>query len=77
MGTHRAYDDQGRTISIITIPDIYRYGGFIFEIHRYCGPCKLRADLEPAKKMGPKFWKVWGEWDKLTPAEKLETQILG
>jgi len=27
--------------------------------------------------MGPKFWKVWGEWDKLTPAEKLETQILG
>jgi hypothetical protein len=38
---------------------------------------KLRKDFSQAAREGPKFWKVFIEWDKLTDAEKAETQIAG
>jgi hypothetical protein len=57
--------------------DIYEYKGVIFEVHRYCGPCKLKKDWEPATRMGRKFWNLWSEWDKLTKEEKAATQISG
>ena len=57
--------------------NIYEYKGFLFEFHRYCGPCKLKKDWEPAARQGLKFWKVIDEWAKLSDAEKLATQISG
>jgi hypothetical protein len=75
MSTHTVRDDQGRITAIITFADIYQFKGFIFEHHRYSGPMKLKKDLEPAKCEGRKFWKVWGEWNKLTDEEKEETRI--
>jgi hypothetical protein len=77
MGTHAIRDNKGRVTTILTLADIYQYKGFTFEVHRYCGPIKLKKDWEPAAAMGRKFWKVWGEWDKLTKEEKAKTQISG
>jgi len=77
MATHAIRDDQGRITTILTMADIYEYKGVIFEVHRYCGPCKLKKDWEPAARMGRKFWKIWSEWDKLTKEEKAATQISG
>jgi len=77
MSDHFLFDENGRCHTIFTMANIYEYKGFVFEFHRYCGPCKLKKDWEPAAKMGRKFWKVWKEWDKLTPEEKTKTQISG
>ena len=77
MGDHYMKDPEGRVNAIITMADIYEYKGFIFEHHRYCGPCKLKKNWEPAAAMGRKFWKAWSEWYKLTKEEKAATQISG
>jgi hypothetical protein len=77
MATHYIKDLDGRVNTIITMADIYEYKGFTFEVHRYCGPCKLKKDWTPAAAMGRKFWRVWSEWDKLTKEEKAATQISG
>jgi len=77
MATHAIRDDQERITTILTMADIYEYKGFTFEVHRYCGPCKLKKDWEPAGAMGRHFWKVWSDWDKLTKEEKAATQISG
>jgi hypothetical protein len=75
MASHAVTDDKGRVIAILTMPDIYEYGGFIFEMHRYCGPCKLKKNLDPAAAMGRKFWKVFDAWNMLSDEEKAATQI--
>jgi hypothetical protein len=75
MSTHTVRDDQGCATAIITFADIYRFKGFTFEHHRYCGPCKLKKDLEPAKRDGRKFWDAWSEWNELTDEEKEKTRI--
>ena len=78
MATHYIKDKSGRVNTIITVANIYRYKGFTFEFHKWLGPQKCRgANHEPAAKMGPKFFAVIAEWQKLTEDEKLETQILG
>jgi len=77
MGTHYMRDDDGRVIGVITYANIYRFKGFTFEVHHFFGPAKLKKDFSPAAREGPKFWKVFGEWDKLTDPEKAETQIAG
>ena len=75
MATHAIRDDEGRVTTILTLADIYQYKGFIFEVHRSFGPCKLKKDREPAAAMGRQFWKVWGEWNKLSKEQKAKTQI--
>jgi hypothetical protein len=77
MGTYYDQSPDGRVCAIITVADVYRYKGFVFEMHRYCGPCKLKKDFEPAAAMGRKFWKIWGEWNELSDEEKTATQIAG
>lgn len=77
MGTHAIRDEKGRVTTILTLADVFQYKGFTFEVHRYCGPWKLRKDGEPAAAMGRRFWKAWSEWDKLTKEEKAATQISG
>ena len=77
MSTHYMRDNDGRVIGIITMANIYRFKGFPFEVHHFLGPFKLKKDLSHAAKDGRKFWQVFGEWEKLTDAEKAETQIAG
>jgi hypothetical protein len=77
MATHCMRDSAGSVNAIITLADIYEYKGFTFEMHHYCGPCKLKKNFEPAAAMGRRFWEVWSEWNQLTKKEKAATQISG
>lgn len=77
MSAHYFKDSSG-FCGIVHLADIYRYKGFTFEFHRYCGPVKLVGqNLEPTKREGKKFYAAVAEWEKLTPKEKLATQIYG
>ena len=77
MGTHYIRDNDDRVVATVTYANIYRFKGFTFEVHHFCGPAKLKKDFSAAERTGRKFWKVFAEWDKLTDAEKAETQIAG
>jgi hypothetical protein len=77
MATHYLLNADGTRYGIMTIPNVYQYKGFTFESHFYLGPQKLKKDFDPASRMGRKFFKVFAEWDKLTPEEKSKTQING
>jgi hypothetical protein len=75
MGTHYIRDNDDRVVATVTYPNIYRFNGFTFEVHHFCGPAKLKKDFSVAELTGRKFWKAFSEWEKLTDAEKAETQI--
>ena len=75
MGTHYLTNAEGKIDGIMTVADVYQYKGFIFESHAYLGPLKLKKDFDPACLMGRKFFQIYDEWNKLTPKEKLKTQI--
>lgn len=77
MSDHFIRDEQGRCHTIITMANIYEYGGFIFEFHNYCGPCKLKKNWEPAAREGMKFWKTIDAWCKLTKKQKEATRLSG
>ena len=63
----------------VCVNNVYEYGGFLFEVHSYCGPHPLRKkDMKPYRKLPGekhKFWKVFYEWDKLSKAEQIATMI--
>jgi hypothetical protein len=75
MGTHYLINPDGTRYGIMTVPNVYQYKRFTFESHFYLGPIKLKKDFDPASRMGRKFFQVYDEWSKLTPEQKLETQI--
>jgi len=77
MGSYYTTDENNKVNGIMTLANIYQYKGFIFEFHSYLGPVKIKKNFDPASAMGRKFWKAFAEWDKLTPEEKLKTQIYG
>lgn len=50
---------------------IYEYKGFLFEVHRYFGPMRMRkSDWGGSAYTGPKFWAAWEEFEKLPDEEK-------
>ena len=73
MGCH--YFECNGVRGYLSIRDCYYYKGFYFEFHPYLGPTKLRKDGELAKKIGRKFCKVVGEWEKLSKRQKEKTRI--
>ena len=75
MGCH--HFKSKNSYIILTLADIYKYKGFIFEFHHYLGPCKLKKDFEPAKLSGRKFYKILAKWEKLTNKQKKKTQVYG
>lgn len=77
MATHYLKDGDGKVTTILTMADIFQFGGFIFEFHGYCGPMKLKKDFEPAKREGRKFFQAIAAWQKLAPEEKEATRISG
>ena len=47
----------------------YRYGGFYFEVHPYCGPIQLLPNGDPInREPSPKFLKMWNVFSKLDRA---------
>mgnify|MGYP006891257536 CR=1 FL=1 len=77
MGSYYTTDENNKVNGIMTLANIYQFKGFTFESHRYLGPQRLKKNFDPASRMGRKFFQVYDEWNKLTPEEKLKTQIRG
>lgn len=77
MGTYYTTDENNKVNGIMTVANVYQYGGFTFEFHSLFGPVKVNKDFNPSACMGRKFFKVYSEWDKLSLEEKLKTQIFG
>ena len=49
----------------------YRFKGFFFEIHKYCGPCPLKKNGDPSvAKPSKLFWEVVSEFCRLPEAEQ-------
>lgn len=63
---------KGYAVHICGIPDgPYRYGGFFFEIHPYCGPSELLKNGDPVNRApSRKFLKVWEVFSKLSQSDK-------
>jgi len=77
MAGHIIKDGFGN-VTHLTLADIYRYRGFTFEFHWYCGPHKVRAsDFKPSPRMGRKFWKAVEAWSKLSKSKKERTRVFG
>lgn len=50
---------------------VYEFGGFLFEIHNYFGPCPLRRDNHsPRVRIPAGFWTIWGRFEKLSEIER-------
>jgi hypothetical protein len=62
---------------IVCLANIYKYKGFIFEWHYWCGPMKLRKNFEPYERQGRKFYKVATEWNNISEKQKEKTRIYG
>jgi hypothetical protein len=77
MGTYYTKDADGKVNGIMTVANVYKFGGFTFEFHSLFGPLKLNKDLMPSAAMGRKFFKAFDEWAKLSDEEKLDTMIFG
>ena len=77
MSDHFMRDETGRVTCVMTLANIYRYGGFTFELHYYCGPAKLTKNGDPAARQGRKFFKAIDEWLKLTDEQKEQTRFTG
>lgn len=78
MSAH--YFKENGMICVVNLADIYRFEGYTFEWHRYCGPMLCRKDMEPRKSQPSehsRFWKALARWEKLSKAEKEMTRIYG
>ena len=60
---------------IVCGPSIYKFKGWFFEWHSYCGPWPLRKNGDPRKNAGRKFWKVIEEFQKLNKEERKEYEV--
>jgi len=56
-------------------PSIYKFNGWLFEFHDYCGPWPLRKDGELKKRAGRKFYKVIDEFVKLTKKQRKKYEV--
>ena len=64
-------------VMFVDIPNIYVFGGFIFEYHDYCGPTKLKKDFSEAKKTGKRFFEAVQKWYALSKEERSKFQVEG
>ena len=58
-------------------PRLYRYGGWFFERHSYCGPWPLRQDGELRARAGRQFWKVIRQFETLSKVEQESYRVGG
>ncbi len=49
---------------------VYKYDGYLFEVHSYHGPTALRKNLEPRMKLLKGFWDMWERFKVLSDEEK-------
>lgn len=51
-------------------PRLYRFEGWFFVYHSYCGPWPLRQDGELRVRAGRRFWAMIKRFDALPEAER-------
>lgn len=51
-------------------PKVYRFKGYYFEWHSYCGPSPLNKNGELSKKIPKGFWNMIDEFQSLSLEEK-------
>ncbi len=61
----------------ICSPRMYEYKGWIFEDPAFGAPIPLKKNLEPRKRAGNVFYKLYGEFSKLSDNEKKKCRIGG
>lgn len=54
---------------------VYRYKGYYFDVHSYCGPTRLKKDDSPHMRPGQKFWDMYVEFEKLSDEEKQKYEV--
>jgi hypothetical protein len=57
-------------------PAIYRYDGWTFEVHGYCGPAPLTVHDEPWKRIPRRFWVMWEKFRALPVAEQAACRVV-
>ena len=62
--------------TILCGPKLYRYKGWFFEWHSYCGPWPLKKDATPKKQAGKKFWNLINDFQGMSIKER-ETYRIG
>ncbi len=56
---------------------IYKYDGWCFEFSKMWGPHPLKKNGELSKRrIGPKFWRMWAKFEKLSGMEKMKFEVL-
>ena len=69
-------DSSGTRVGIVCgFHPLYDFGGFVFEIHRYFGPCPLRRDNHEPRKIPAGFWPVWERFAGLAAAEREKYRV--
>lgn len=51
-------------------PKIYKYAGWTFEVHSYCGPAPLTKHGDPWRRIPARFWAMWKTFSSLTKDEQ-------
>lgn len=77
MGCHQITTPCGKVTGYLCLKNIYRYKEFLFEWHNYLGPCALRKDLEPRKRVKEEFWNICAEFAQLSKDKKAKHLIYG
>lgn len=58
-------------------PRIYKFEGWFFEVHKWCGPWPLKKDGELRQRAGKKFFGMYERFNKLSDEEKDECRVGG
>ncbi len=58
-------------------PRIYKFRGWLFEVHAQCGPWPLKNDLSLRATAGRKFWALWDDWCQLSNKDQEQHRIGG
>ena len=58
-------------------PKLYRYDGWFFEVHSYCGPWPLQTDGEQCWIANRCFWRMYKKFQALTDKGKSSYRVGG
>lgn len=70
MATHIIGDN-----AFLTCANIYKYKGFLFEFHPYCGPHQVTKTYELRKRISKGFYEAVEEWMNLPEVEQVKYLI--
>ena len=75
MATHYIFDKltgepPTQLTGILTCANIYKYKGFLFEFHQYCGPHQVTKTYELRKRISKGFYEAVEEWMNLPEVEQ-------